>query len=106
MLAIGAGLVIGKPIGVVGASWLAVRLGIAALPTGVTWRHLFGVGLLAGIGFTMALFIASLAFKTTPLLLDSAKLGILGASVVAGVGGVAVLWGARRREVVVVVDAE
>ncbi|MEL7483296.1 MAG: Na+/H+ antiporter NhaA, partial [Planctomycetota bacterium] len=56
------GLVIGKPIGVVGFSFLAVKLGIAALPSGVTWRHIIGVGGLAGIGFTMALFIANLAF--------------------------------------------
>jgi Na+:H+ antiporter, NhaA family len=80
------GLVLGKPIGIAAFSWLAVRAGVAALPTGVTWRALAGAGVLGGIGFTMALFIAGLAFPD-PRLLDTAKVGVLGASLVAGVAG-------------------
>jgi len=94
------GLVLGKPIGVVGFSWLAVRLRLAALPAGVGWSGVVVVGLAAGIGFTMALFIASLAFPEGPLA-DTAKLGILGASVVAGLVAVAagrlLLGGAQPR---------
>ena len=56
------GLVVGKPIGVFLASFLAVKTGLAQLPDGVTWRGILGVGLLAGIGFTMSLFIAGLSF--------------------------------------------
>ena len=85
-LGIIVGLVLGKPIGIIGASWLAVRSGIAALPAGVTWRHIVGVGFLGGIGFTMSLFIASLGFGESELL-DAAKMGILGASLLAGVIG-------------------
>jgi Na+:H+ antiporter, NhaA family len=80
------GLVLGKPIGVLGFSWLAVRTGVAALPTGVGWRDVFVVGMVAGIGFTMALFIATLAFPAGPGL-EVAKLGILGASAAAAVLG-------------------
>lgn len=81
-----AGLVVGKPLGIVGLSWLAVRAGIASLPAGVTWRMVAGVGLLGGIGFTMALFIAGLAFAA-PEMLDTAKVGVLVASAVAGLAG-------------------
>ncbi|MDQ3951237.1 MAG: Na+/H+ antiporter NhaA [Gemmatimonadota bacterium] len=80
------GLLVGKPLGITGFSWLAVRFGVAALPDGVTWRMLAGAGVLGGIGFTMALFIASLAFGEAALL-DAAKLGVLSASAVAGVAG-------------------
>jgi Na+:H+ antiporter, NhaA family len=90
------GLVLGKPIGVLGASWLAVRLGIAALPAGAGWLQLFGVALLCGIGFTMSLFIGGLAFAE-PALLDSAKIGILAASVIAGIAGALVLLAVGRR---------
>jgi NhaA family Na+:H+ antiporter len=78
------GLVLGKPIGVVGFAWLAVRIRVAALPAGVRWPGVLVVGLVAGIGFTMALFIASLAFPAGALV-EVSKLGILAASVVAGV---------------------
>jgi NhaA family Na+:H+ antiporter len=81
-----AGLVLGKPLGITGFAWLAVRLGIASLPSGVTWRMLSGAGILGGIGFTMALFIAGLAFDD-PRLLDAAKVGVLAASTIAGFGG-------------------
>jgi NhaA family Na+:H+ antiporter len=77
------GLVLGKPIGITLASWLAVRTGAAALPSGASWRLLHGVSWLGGIGFTMSLFIAALAFDGTPLL-GSAKIGILLGSIIAG----------------------
>ena len=96
------GLLIGKPLGIFGFSWLAVRLRIAALPQGATWLACAGVAVLGGIGFTMALFIAGLAFPVgTPqaALLDAAKLGILVASVVAGVGGALLLRRAVARPV-------
>jgi NhaA family Na+:H+ antiporter len=77
------GLVLGKPIGVTLFSWLAVRSGLAVLPAGTSWRALHGVSWLAGIGFTMSLFIAGLAFGESALLTD-AKLGVFAASVIAG----------------------
>lgn len=89
-------LVLGKPLGVVGASWLAVRLGLCRLPSGVTWSGVGLVGLLAGIGFTMSIFIATLAFDDAQLL-GAAKLGVLLASLLAAVLGLS--WGflqARR----------
>jgi NhaA family Na+:H+ antiporter len=89
------GLVLGKPLGIAGFSWVAVRLGVAALPSGVVWPMLLGTGVLAGIGFTMALFIAGLAFSEGALL-DAAKLGILGASALTGVAGWALLRRATR----------
>ncbi|RMF56860.1 MAG: Na+/H+ antiporter NhaA, partial [Bacteroidetes bacterium] len=73
-LGIVLGLFVGKQIGVTGFAWLAVRLGWAALPAGVTWRQIYGVSFLCGIGFTMSLFIANLAFAEAALL-DSAKVG-------------------------------
>lgn len=80
------GLVIGKPVGVTLASWLAVRVGLSMMPTDLLWRHIIGTGFLAGIGFTMSLFIEGLAFGKTPL--DApAKVGILVASSLAGTIG-------------------
>lgn len=78
------GLVLGKPIGVLLASWLALRLKLARFPVGVTLRHLLVVGIVAGVGFTMAIFIAQLAFAD-PALLAAGKLGVLVASGVAAV---------------------
>lgn len=89
------GLLLGKPIGVLIFSWLTTRLGWASLPEGVGWREMVGAGLLAGIGFTMSLFVGELAFEESGLL-DQAKLGVLGASVLAAVAGV-VLLGWRSR---------
>jgi NhaA family Na+:H+ antiporter len=80
------GLVFGKPIGITLFSWLAVRSRMAALPPGVTWRAVHSLSWLGGIGFTMSLFIAGLAFGASPLL-QSAKLGILSSSVIAGIIG-------------------
>lgn len=82
-LGIIVGLVLGKPIGLFGAAWLAVRSGIASLPDGVNWRQMLGASCLGGIGFTMSLFVGTLAFGESELL-AAAKLGILIASVVAG----------------------
>ncbi len=80
------GLVLGKPIGVLGMSWLSVRLGLASLPRGVTWSQVSLVGVIAGIGFTMALFIAALAFPPGAAL-ETAKLAILVASGTAALLG-------------------
>ena len=76
------GLVIGKQAGIMGFSWLAVRSGVAQLPVGVTWRHLQGAAALAGVGFTMALFIGGLAFPE-PALYEQAKVAILAGSLVS-----------------------
>lgn len=84
------GLVIGKPIGIVLFSWLATRTRLAAMLDGIGWRQIVGVGMLGGIGFTMSLFIANLAFGDGPAL-ETAKVGILVASVVSGIAGAIVL---------------
>lgn len=84
------GLVLGKPIGIVGASWLSVKLGWAELPRETSWMHLAGAGALGGIGFTMALFVAGLAFGHGATL-DIAKIGILAASALAALIGSAIL---------------
>ena len=81
------GLVVGKPAGVFALAWIAVKSGVADRPAGVTWRQLFGVAALCGIGFTMSIFIATLAFPASPLLLDAAKVGVLLGSLVSGVFG-------------------
>ena len=86
LLGVVLGLVFGKPIGIILFSWIAVRVRVAVLPTGVGWSGVAIVGLVAGIGFTMALFIASLAFPAGPLI-EVAKLGILAGSGVAAVIG-------------------
>lgn len=80
------GLIIGKQLGITLFSWLAVRLGLAALPADISWRQVYGVSWVAGIGFTMSLFIAGLAF-TDAELLNISKLGILTASLIAGAVG-------------------
>ena len=94
---IAAGLVIGKQVGILLASWLIVKVGLAALPDGVGWRHLWGAGWVAGIGFTMSLFIAELAYPQTASL-DVAKVAILFASLIAAGGGWLVLSGTPRTE--------
>ncbi|WP_285009690.1 Na+/H+ antiporter NhaA [Pedobacter faecalis] len=87
---VAAGLIIGKFIGVMGFCWIMIKSRLAGLPEGAGWNHLAGVSLLAGIGFTMSLFISGLAFKH-PVFIDQAKYGILIASVVAGIAGTIVL---------------
>jgi len=84
------GLVIGKPLGICLLSWLAVRAGSSALPGGVTWGQIAGAGCLAGIGFTMSLFISDLAFDNETLI-ATAKVGILAASLASGVCGFFIL---------------
>lgn len=86
-LGVGLGLVLGKFIGIAGACWLALRLGIGQLPSGTRFSQIAGVALLGGIGFTMAIFIAELGFAQQPELLLMAKTGIIFASLIAGVGG-------------------
>ena len=88
-----AGLLLGKQVGVTLFAWLVVRAGVTPLPSGMAWRHVYGASWLAGIGFTMSLFVAGLAFDDDGLL-TQAKLAILATSVVAGVGGYLILRGA------------
>jgi NhaA family Na+:H+ antiporter len=85
-----AGLLVGKPLGIVGFSWLATRTGLTRLPKGTSWGSITGVGLLGGIGFTMSLFINALAFGHSDLS-DQAKLGVLSTSVLAAIVGLLVL---------------
>lgn len=94
-LGVGLGLLLGKQAGVFIATWLAVRAGLASLPEGVTWRHVHGVSVLAGIGFTMALFVAGLAYADADLH-RQAKVGVLVASALAAVAGAALLGAAGR----------
>ena len=88
-VAVMVGLVLGKPLGIVIFSWLAVRLGLARLPTGVNWKALIGAGCLAGIGFTMSLFIAGLALDGTQL--NAGKVGTLIGSTVSAILGMGML---------------
>jgi NhaA family Na+:H+ antiporter len=95
LLGVILGLVVGKTVGVTAMTWLSVRLGIGRLPEGVSPSQIVGVAMLAGIGFTVALFIAGLAFDDAAVQ-DQAKVGILIGSVVAALGGVAVLLATTR----------
>jgi NhaA family Na+:H+ antiporter len=94
MAAIICGLTIGKPAGFLLASWAAVKLGLAEKPSVYSWRQLAGAGALAGIGFTMSLFIAGQAF---PVAEDfaAAKVAVFAASVLSAIAGVILLFGAR-----------
>ena len=80
------GLVVGKLVGVVGMTWLMTRLRLAELPADLSWSHIFSVGFLAGIGFTMSLFVTNLAFED-PDLVARAKIGIFAGSIISGVAG-------------------
>ncbi|HKJ92930.1 MAG TPA: Na+/H+ antiporter NhaA [Longimicrobiales bacterium] len=95
VLGVALGLMIGKPLGIGALAWLAVRLGLASLPAGVTGRQMTGVGLLSGMGFTMSLFIADLAFPATAAL-ELTKVAVLGASLVVGLAGWLLLWSGPR----------
>lgn len=88
-LAIAMGLFLGKQAGVMLAAFLAIRCGLARMPPGVSWAQLYGAALLTGIGFTMSLFIGSLAFSS-PAMLDQMRLGVVAGSLLSGVG--AVVW--------------
>ncbi len=85
-----AGLVIGKPVGIVLFSWLAVQIGIAVKPRAITWHHVAGIGVLGGIGFTISLFISELAFDDRSIA-DASRVGILFGSITAGLLGYFVL---------------
>ena len=98
------GLLFGKPVGITLASWLAVRSGIASLPTGVCWKHVHGASWLGGIGFTMSLFVAGLAFSDERML-TMAKIGIFTASACAGVFGSLLLLGLTPRPISTRVEA-
>lgn len=89
-LGIALGLLVGKPIGIIACSWIAVRMGMASLSGGTHWRHIIGVSLLCGVGFTMSLFIASLSFAPGAYG-GLERLGILCGSLLAGIGGYLVL---------------
>jgi NhaA family Na+:H+ antiporter len=98
------GLVLGKQLGVMLFSWLSVRTGLATIPKGLSWRQIHAASCLAGIGFTMSLFMADLTFSGVPLL-DTAKNAILIASLVAGIVGFFLLGGTTiltnlRKEIV------
>ena len=90
-LAILLGLFVGKQIGVFGAIWATVRLGLATKPAGASWTQLYGAAILCGIGFTMSLFIGGLAWPGRPDLVDAAKIGTLAGSLLAAIAGYLVL---------------
>jgi len=96
-LGIMGGLVVGKQVGIFGCAWVIIKSGWASLPPGATWSHIYGASCLAGIGFTMSLFIAGLAFRDAggmgDELLAEAKLGVLVASLISGIIGYVVLHG-------------
>ena len=94
-IGVAAGLVIGKPVGIVLFPLIASRLGIVSLPFSITWLHVFGVGFVGGIGFTVAIFVTGLAFNA-PELVDHGKLAVLGASLIAGILGYLLLRLAAR----------
>lgn len=89
-LGIAAGLVIGKQIGVLGISFAMVKLKLARLPHGANWLHIYGIACLAGIGFTMSLFIGSLGFED-PVLINQVRLGVLSGSLVSAILGLSAL---------------
>ena len=95
---IALGLFLGKQVGVFGFCWLGVKIGLARMPSGMSWLSLYGISLLCGIGFTMSLFISSLAFDDANVdrLFDE-RLGIVAGSVLSGIVGYLVLRVSLRR---------
>jgi NhaA family Na+:H+ antiporter len=89
-LGVALGLLIGKPLGIVSFAWLACRLGVSSLPNGTSWRQMIGIAMLAGVGFTVALFVNQLAFQSETLI-EHGKMGILGGSLIAGLLGFSLL---------------
>jgi NhaA family Na+:H+ antiporter len=89
-MGIALGLILGKQIGVFGVTWLMVKSGLARMPTGATWAHIYGVACLAGIGFTMSLFIGSLSFAD-PAQMNAVRMGVLSGSIVSAIIGYTVL---------------
>jgi NhaA family Na+:H+ antiporter len=96
-MGIATGLVVGKMVGVFGVTFLMVKFGLARLPHGANWAHIFGLACLAGVGFTMSLFIGGLSFSD-PAMMNEVRLGVLSGSVVAGVVGYTVLMLASQRQ--------
>jgi NhaA family Na+:H+ antiporter len=96
-LGIALGLIVGKQVGVMGISFLIVKMGYASLPHGANWKHIYGVACLAGIGFTMSLFIGSLSFED-PAMVNQVRLGVLSGSAVSAVLGYAALMLAGREK--------
>lgn len=96
-IGVGAGLIIGKFVGILLFTWLMVKLRIARLPYRATWKHIRGVAMLAGVGFTMSLFITGLAFKDAAHI-DQSKYGILIASIIAGTAGLLILKSAGKKK--------
>jgi NhaA family Na+:H+ antiporter len=97
VLGIALALFFGKQIGIFGSIWLAVRMGLATPPGGATWAQVYGVALLAGIGFTMSLFIGGLAFPGNAAIMDEVKIGVLAGSILSAVVGFVVLYLAGSR---------
>ena len=95
-LGITAGLVLGKPLGILLAVIACVSLGFAKLPERATWTHVIGVGYLAGIGFTMSLFIGTLAFET-PAQIDAVRVGVIAGSIISMLLGLMILWSGSRK---------
>ncbi len=95
-LGVALGLFFGKQIGVLALSWLAVNFRLARLPKDVSWAQLYGVACLTGVGFTMSLFIGTLAFEP-PSVLNEVRLGVLTGSIASGIAGYCVLKASLRR---------
>jgi NhaA family Na+:H+ antiporter len=100
------GLLIGKPAGIFGATWLSVKVGLAPRPAGATWAQVLGVSVLAGIGFTMSIFVASLAFPSAPALQDASKVGIFAASFASALIGLGILRWVGQEQPEQAVDAD
>ena len=96
-LGIALGLIVGKQIGVFGLTFAMVKLGLARLPHGANWLHIYGVACLAGIGFTMSLFIGSLSFAD-PEMMNAVRLGVLSGSAISAILGFSALLYAARPE--------
>jgi NhaA family Na+:H+ antiporter len=104
-LGIAAGLFIGKQIGVLGATWISVKSGLARLPEGVGWAQVYGVACLTGIGFTMSLFIGSLAFGAADTM-NAVRVGVICGSILSGLLGFAVLYRAAGKPATAAAPAE
>ena len=94
-LGIALGLFLGKQIGILGTTWLLVTLRLASKPEGASWRHLYGVSIIAGIGFTMSLFIGLLAFSDAPTQ-EMIKLGVIAGSLLSTLWGFIMLRGGQK----------
>ena len=104
-LGIAAGLFAGKQIGILAATWIGVKSGLARLPDGVSWRHIYGVACLTGVGFTMSLFIGSLAFGADETM-NAVRLGVISGSILSGLMGYAVLRVSAPRTAAILTPAQ